>query len=118
MAAAGDTSHMTHLSKPSARHLVPTLLLAILATGLFPSANAGLVDRIHGSVNHGGPTVMAKSEMSLDDAVAMVQARFGGKVISAGTTDQGGRKVHVIKLLSDQGRVTTVKVDAESGRIQ
>ena len=56
--------------------------------------------------------------MSLDAAVAMVRERFGGKVISASTTDQGGRKVHVIKLLSDQGRVSTVKVDAQSGRIQ
>ncbi|MCJ7558396.1 MAG: PepSY domain-containing protein [Gammaproteobacteria bacterium] len=109
---------MTHLSKPSARHLVPTLLLAILAAALFPSANAAPVDRVHGSANRDRPTVMAKSEMSLDAAVAMVRERFGGKVISASTTDQGGRKVHVIKLLSDQGRVTTVKVDAESGRIK
>ena len=102
----------------SARRLLPALLLTVLALGLLPPANAAPLDRPHDSGNRGRPIVMAKAEMSLDAAVAMVRDRFGGKVISASTTDQGGRKVHVIKLLSDQGRVTTVRVDAQSGRIQ
>lgn len=55
--------------------------------------------------------------MSLDAAVAMVRARFGGKIIGASTTHQRGRTVHVIKLLSDEGRVRTVRVDAQTGRI-
>jgi uncharacterized membrane protein YkoI len=102
----------------SARRLISALLLTVLALGLLPSANAAPLDRNHERAQRARPLVMAKAEMSLDAAVAMVRERFGGKVISASTTDQGGRKVHVIKLLSDQGRVTTVKVDAQSGRIQ
>ena len=109
---------MKYLYKPFLSCLPPALLLCMLAAGLLPPALAAPVDRVHASVNRDRPIVMAKGEMSLDAAVAMVRERFGGKVISASTTEQGGRKVHVIKLLSDQGRVTTVKVDAQSGRIQ
>ncbi len=109
---------MRYFSKLIARRLLPALLLVLLVPGLLPPAAAAPADRIHVSANRDRPRVTAKAEMSLDAAVAMVRERFGGKVISASTTDQGGRKVHVIKLLSDQGRVSTVKVDAQSGRIQ
>ena len=61
---------------------------------------------------------LAKGEMNLDQAVAMVRKRYGGKVISAETVSDGGKTTHVIKLLSDQGRVRTVRVDAESGKIR
>lgn len=64
------------------------------------------------------PARMAQARtMSLDAAVAMVRSRFGGKVISASTNNQRGRTVHVIKLLSEEGRVRTIRVDAQTGRI-
>ena len=58
-----------------------------------------------------------KDEVSLDDAVEIVRKRYGGRVISASTRKDNGRKVHVIKILSDEGRVRTVRVDADSGKL-
>ena len=58
-----------------------------------------------------------KDGVSLDEAVSMVRKRYGGRVINADTRKDNGRRVHVIKILSDGGRVRTVKVDAQSGNV-
>lgn len=55
--------------------------------------------------------------VSLDQAVTMVLGRYGGKVISADTSSRNGRVVHRIKLLTDDGRVRTVRVDGQTGNI-
>lgn len=54
---------------------------------------------------------------SLDEAVRKVRDRFGGKVLKASTQTRNGRAIHHIRLLTDDGRVRTVRVDAETGRI-
>jgi uncharacterized membrane protein YkoI len=60
----------------------------------------------------------AQRRMSLDAATAMVRERFGGRVIRAETRRRNdGSVIHEIRLLLDNGRVRTVLVDAESGRI-
>jgi uncharacterized membrane protein YkoI len=56
--------------------------------------------------------------MSLDEAVALVQSRYDAKVVKAETVQQRGREVHRIRLLSPDGRVWTVSVDAASGEIR
>ncbi len=53
--------------------------------------------------------------VSLDQAVAMAERRFKAKVVRAGVTESNGRRIYVLRLLSEQGRVWTVKVDADSG---
>lgn len=58
-----------------------------------------------------------KDGVSLDEAVSMVRKRYGGRVINARTSNDNGRKVHVIKILSDEGRVREVRVDANSGNL-
>jgi uncharacterized membrane protein YkoI len=55
--------------------------------------------------------------IGLDEAASMVQARFHARVVRAETQDSGGRLTYRFKLLSDNGRVFTVLVDAETGRI-
>lgn len=55
--------------------------------------------------------------VSLDQAVAMVQAKYGAKVMRANTVNEDGRTVHYIRLIAgDRARVFTVRVDAASGR--
>ncbi len=54
---------------------------------------------------------------TLDQAVDKVRARYGGKVIKASTRRQKDRPVHIIKILGDDGRVRTVRVDGINGRI-
>ena len=53
--------------------------------------------------------------VSLDQAVAMAERRFNARVVKAGVSESNGRRVYVLRLLSEQGRVWTVRVDADSG---
>jgi uncharacterized membrane protein YkoI len=62
--------------------------------------------------------VMSGAAVSMDQAVKMVEQRFGARVVKAETQQDGGRTVYVLRLLSDSGRVWTVRVDAESGSLQ
>jgi uncharacterized membrane protein YkoI len=55
--------------------------------------------------------------MSLDQAAEMVRSRFNARVVRADTQDNDGHITYRFKLLSDDGRVFAVRVDAESGRI-
>ena len=59
-----------------------------------------------------------EGRLSLDDAVAIVRARYQGKVIRAETQGSSDHPVHHIRILSPEGRVYTVSVDGVSGRIQ
>jgi len=53
--------------------------------------------------------------ISLDRAVAMAEQRYKARVVRASTDESAGRRVYTLRLLSDQGRVWTVRVDAETG---
>ncbi|HEB95476.1 MAG TPA: ribosome biogenesis GTPase RsgA [Sedimenticola thiotaurini] len=53
---------------------------------------------------------------SLDSAVSGVRQRSGGRVLSAETRQEEGRPVHYIRLLTPDGRVRRVRIDARSGR--
>ncbi len=55
---------------------------------------------------------------SLDDAVELAQSRDRAKAVKAETVEEQGRRVHYIRLLSAEGRVWTVRVDAATGRMQ
>ena len=55
---------------------------------------------------------------SLDQAVEEARSRFPGRVLSAETQRQGGRESHSIRILTDDGRVKRLRIDAESGRFE
>jgi hypothetical protein len=62
-------------------------------------------------------SVLQAGGISLGQAVAMVQARYGAKVMRAETVNEGDRVVHYIRLMSaDRARVWTVRVDAATGQ--
>jgi len=55
--------------------------------------------------------------VSLDQAVAMMQSKYGARVMRANTVEEEGRMVHYIRLMTaDRSRVWTVRVDAATGR--
>ena len=54
--------------------------------------------------------------VTLQQAIAMAQQRYQGKVVRAETKSQNGRRVHEIRILGDDGRVRTVRYDADDGR--
>lgn len=100
------------------RHSLPLFLLALVLVGTslpysVPVDAQGLSDRRprrEEAIEPGG--------YSLDDAVELAQSRYRAKAVKAETVDERGRRVHYIRLLNSEGRVWTVRVDAETGRMQ
>ena len=53
--------------------------------------------------------------VSLAQATSMAQGRYQGRVVRAETVQMGDRVVHEIRILGDDGRVRTVRIDAQTG---
>jgi uncharacterized membrane protein YkoI len=93
------------------RHLVLALLALLAAGAPLAGQSQELIDRRQRHEPRIEP-----SGVSLDQAVEMAQRRYrGAKAVKAETVENGGRRVHQIRLLSAEGKVWTVRVDAESG---
>lgn len=86
------------------RSLLILTLVAMLA-GTPVAGAQGLRDRQSGNECHGG--------ISLNEAVAMAQSRYQAKAVKAETVGC----VHQIRLLSPEGKVWTVRIDAETRRM-
>jgi uncharacterized membrane protein YkoI len=89
------------------------ILLLMLAQGICVSGTAfaqNLVDP------RGRDTANQSGGMSLDEAVRMVESRYRARAVKAETVNNGGRRVHEIRLLNADGKVWKVRVDAETGR--
>src|SRR5262245_48965004 len=56
--------------------------------------------------------------ISLDEAVRRAEAQYRARVVRTEVQDEDGRKVYVLKLLSEGGRVITVRIDAATGRMR
>jgi|GEM_PF-2696901 len=54
---------------------------------------------------------------SLEQAVEQVKRNTNGKILSANTVREGKRNVHNVRVLTQQGRVKRIRVDARSGQI-
>ena len=61
---------------------------------------------------------MQREGMSLDEAVRRAEAQYRARVVRTEVQDEDGRKVYVLKLLSEDGRVITVRIDAATGRMR
>jgi len=59
----------------------------------------------------------ASNGISLAQATRMVRDQTGGQVLRAETKRDKGRTVHRIRVLTEDGRVRTWHVDAETGRV-
>ncbi|HET9864041.1 MAG TPA: PepSY domain-containing protein [Steroidobacteraceae bacterium] len=56
--------------------------------------------------------------ISLDEAVRRAEAQYRARVVRTEVQDEDGRKVYVLKLLSEDGRVITLRIDAATGRMR
>jgi len=56
--------------------------------------------------------------ISLDEAVRRAEAQYRARVVRTEVQDEDGRKIYVLKLLSEDGRVVTVRIDAATGRMR
>jgi uncharacterized membrane protein YkoI len=87
----------------------------IALVGLLLSSQAGLA---HTPLPEWDAPVsaFASGGISLDQAVQMAQARFHARVVRAETANEGNRVVYLLRLLSADGRVFSVRVDAQTGQ--
>ncbi|HEY7641862.1 MAG TPA: PepSY domain-containing protein [Steroidobacteraceae bacterium] len=92
------------------RHLVWALISLLAAGAPLAAQSQELIDRRQRHERQ-----IEAAGVSLDQAVDMAQRRFRAKAVKAQTIESGGRRVHQIRLLSAEGKVWTVRVDAESG---
>lgn len=90
------------------------LVLAISVLLAFP-ATAGITDVF--TAPRGRVLQMAQTGgMSLEQATQAALRAFPGRVARAETRDRGGRRVHEIRILGEDGRVRSFRFDATSGR--
>lgn len=83
-----------------------TALLLLLALG----ANAALAES---AWHDHEPIIVAQaSGMSLDQAVAKVRRETGGRILSAETVSEDGKKVHRIKVLTRDNKVRVITLPA------
>ena len=64
-----------------------------------------------------GPLQVATAEVTMDQAVKMVEQRYHARVVKAESQRDNGRTIYVLRLLNDAGKVWTVHVDAASGAV-
>jgi Peptidase propeptide and YPEB domain len=101
------------------KSLVPAVLFAL---GIAPLAHAqairGALPAGSNIEEHSGVAGAQREGISLDEAVRMAESQYHAKVVRTDVQDEDGRKVYVLKLLSEGGRVITVRIDAASGRMR
>jgi hypothetical protein len=95
--------------------LIPTTLLTLL---IVASGPVMALDAIRENVTAGGvlPPAMESGQvhqgsgMTLEQAVAQVRKQYNGRIVSAETRVSGGKETHVIKVLTSDGKVKTVRI--------
>ena len=98
------------------------LRVALLALGCIPLAQAhGMPVPASGGSNVPPPARLVAEQhdgISLDEAVRRAEHQYHARVVRTDVQDEDGRKVYVLKLLSDDGRVIQVRIDAATGRMR
>lgn len=97
----------------------PTLiaLVSLALCAATPGMAAQSASRFAGERDAHAST-LAAGGISLDQAVQMAQSRFNARVVRAETANEGGRVVYRLRLLSADGRVFSVRVDAQTGQFE
>jgi len=113
---AAQTIKLTSAMKKIRQGLLPIVLLAV-SFAPFTQAR-GLAGYVLGgsAEERSEATAEQRDGISLDEAVRRAEAQYHAKVVRTEVQDEDGRKVYVLKLLSEDGRVMTVRIDAATGR--
>jgi uncharacterized iron-regulated membrane protein len=90
------------------------VLVLLLAAPVLPAAAVpgGLLPP-----DRGRPQALA-GDLTLDQAVKRAEKRYQARAVKAEERREGDRLVYHIRLLSDDGRVFDVTVDAATGRME
>ncbi|RLA28479.1 MAG: hypothetical protein DRQ63_03470 [Gammaproteobacteria bacterium] len=84
----------------------PVFAIQLSAGETYEYGAAAKVDTADSATMQGGG-------VSLSQAVEQVRRQYKGRIVSAVTKVKGKREVHVIKVLTDDGKVRTVEVQGK-----
>jgi hypothetical protein len=84
--------------------LTGSVFAAQLSVGASPEYGAVVAE---GNADN---TAMQGGGVSLSQAVEQVRRQYKGQIVDARTEVKGNREVHVIRVLTEDGKVKTVKV--------
>ena len=118
-AFSANCGAQTFTLAPVMKRIRTTLLPVVLLAASVASYAQGQPSYLAGGSNvkeHADVVVVYRDGISLDEAVRRAEAQYHAKVVRTDVQDEDGRKVYVLKLLSEDGRVITVRVDASTGR--
>lgn len=95
---------------------MPTIcaLAVLLLAAVPPAATA----QAEGAVAGGAARTLAGPGLTLDEAVARMERKFKARAVRVEEKRRDGRTVYRIRLLSDDGRVFDVEVDAATGAVE
>ena len=96
---------------------VPTLALVLAGSLISWAASAHRQGVIPPTEDARPAQVRGQGGLSLDAVVQMVQQRYNARVVRAETRQEDGRTVYVLRLLNADGKVWSVRVDADSGAV-
>jgi hypothetical protein len=121
---AANTAHIAFSArlapamKKFRQGLLP-LTLVLIAFAPFSRAH-GMQGRVVGgsATQELARLAEVRDGISLDEAVRRAEAQYRARVVRTDVQDEDGRKVYVLKLLSEDGRVVTVRIDAATGRMR
>jgi uncharacterized membrane protein YkoI len=102
---------MTYASRICALALLSLSLTTTAAAASRPAAAS------HGRADSLASRTLADRGISLDEAVARVERKYDARAVRAEEKSKDGRTVYRIRLLSADGRVFQVTVDAQTGDV-
>jgi hypothetical protein len=115
----GQATKLAPVMKKLRQGLIPATLVMI---GFAPFSQAHSMPGHWVSGTPGAekqaPVVVAFDGISLDQAVNRAERQYRARVVRTDVQDEDGRTVYVLKLLSEDGRVFTVRIDAATGRMR
>jgi hypothetical protein len=86
------------------------ILASTNATALGKSHDAGVMAGDIAAPAADPSLVYQGSGMTLEQAVAQVRRQYQGRIVSAETRVSGGQETHIIKVLTSDGKVKTVRI--------
>lgn len=92
--------------------IISALLACLVASGQGLAAAAGQQNMVLAEADRSAP------RLNMSEAMELAQRQIGGRALTAQETRLEGRTVYRIKLLTRQGEVRIVHVDAETGKIE
>jgi hypothetical protein len=120
----GQATKLAPVMHKVRRDILPVLtvpvFLVLLGVAPFTQAHSMPQQETGGTSKPDRGTILARmfEGISLDEAVSRAERQYNARVVRTDVQDEDGRKVYVLKLLSADGRVFTVRIDAATGRMR